>query len=480
MSLTVPVGEIVVDSSDPLLSIHESWERVNLNNVAEILNGFAFKSKHFNASSGVPLLRIRGVGTDDTDCFYDGPYDEQYLVKNGDLVIGMDGDFKCAIWKGPDALLNQRVCKVTSATVYERSFLSYVLPGYLKAINEHTSSQTVKHLSSQSIEEIPLPLPPLAEQKRIVAKVEELLAQVNAARDRLDKVTKIIKCFRQSVLAAACSGRLTEDWREKDLIDISLDDQSGYEKILPLSWHRILLEKLCSNLRYGSSKKSEKIGKIPVLRMGNIQDGEIDWTDLAYSADDAEIAKYSLKPNTVLFNRTNSPELVGKAAIYRGEQPAIYAGYLIGLEHGPYLLPQYLNYCLNSPEFKQYCSQVKTDGVNQSNINARKLAAYDLPWCPFAEQHEIVRQVEIFFKLADEIEGRMATATSRADKLTQSILAKAFRGELVPTEAELARQGGRDYEPASVLLERIKEKRGTKEHRTKERRTVRGKGRDRQ
>ncbi len=215
MSLTIPVQQIVDESNDPLLAIDRSWERVRLETVAKILNGFAFKSAFFDGSKGLPLLRIRDVGKDWTECFYDGDYDARYIVQAGDLIIGMDGDFKCGRWRGRDALLNQRVCKIELITTnYEPSFLNLALPGYLHAINERTSSQTVRHLSSQSVGEIPLPLPPLAEQKRIVAKVEELLARVNTTKDRLSKVSMFLKRFRQAVLAAACSGRLTADWRD--------------------------------------------------------------------------------------------------------------------------------------------------------------------------------------------------------------------------------------------------------------------------
>ena len=190
--------------------------------------------------------------------------------------------------------------------------------------------------------------------------------------------------------------------------------------------------------------------------MGNIQNGQIDWSDLAYTSDPEEIEQYALQTDTVLFNRTNSPELVGKTAIYRGERPAMFAGYLIRIVNEPELDAKYLNFCLNTNYAREFCSRVKTDGVSQSNINAQKLGRFEVPFCALLEQHEIVRRVEALFKLADLIKKRVESATKRADKLTQAILAKAFRGELVPTEAELARREGRDYEPASALLERIR------------------------
>jgi type I restriction enzyme S subunit len=315
-----------------------------------------------------------------------------------------------------------------------------------------TGSVGQKRVPADWLKAVEIPLAPLAEQRRIVSKVEALLARVNAARQRLGRVPAVLKRFRQSVLAAACSGRLTADWRRHE----GLIDESE-EK--PALWKERCLSDLCTEFNYGSSAKSSKEGLIPVLRMGNLQDGKLDWTDLAFTSDADEIDKYALHPNTVLFNRTNSPELVGKTALYRGERPAVFAGYLIRVVHGPELDPHFLNFALNAPIFRDYCASVKTDGVSQSNINAQKLAAYPLSWCPLPEQREIVRQVEALFALADKIEARVTASITRADKLIQATLAKAFRGELVPTEAELAELEGREFETAQALLDRIHDER---------------------
>lgn len=182
--------------------------------------------------------------------------------------------------------------------------------------------------------------------------------------------------------------------------------------------------------------------------MGNIQKGEIDWSNLVYSSDDEEIRKYYLHPGTVLFNRTNSPELVGKAGIYRGEKPAIFAGDLIRINNFDVLNPEYLNYWLNSSFARQLCREVKTDGVSQSNINAQKLSKFEIPFCDPEEQQVVVSRIKQYFHLADQIEYRYHKAKTHIDNLTQSILAKAFRGELVPQDP--------NDEPASELLKRIK------------------------
>lgn len=314
------------------------------------------------------------------------------------------------------------------------------------------------------IEQLEIPLPPLSEQRRIAAKLEELLAKVNVCQQRLARIPVLLKRFRQSVLAAACSGRLTADWRVKNsngksvaiveairrrreaeaktasqkerLRQMFSDPEENDSSELPEDWRFVALSKLCASFDYGTSTKSKPSGKVPVLRMGNIQNGSIDWTNLVYTSDNDEIQNYSLRPNTVLFNRTNSPELVGKTALYRGEQPAIFAGYLIRVNPLPELGPEYLNLCLNTNYAREFCSRVKTDGVSQSNINAQKLGTFEVPFCLLAEQKEIVRRVEALFALADQIETRCTRAKAHADNLTQSIPAKAFRGELVLSGVE--------------------------------------------
>jgi type I restriction enzyme S subunit len=229
-------------------------------------------------------------------------------------------------------------------------------------------------------------------------------------------IPSLLKKFRQSVLADAVSGKLTEEWRNNQA-DIS-------------SWTFGELREFIEKPIYGTSAKSSKSGEVPVLRMGNLQNGEIDWSDLVYTSDATEIKKYDLKLNDLLFNRTNSPELVGKTSIYRGNRDAIFAGYLIRVRCLPSLDPEYLNYHLNSHIGREYCYRVKTDGVSQSNINAQKLLAYPLNCPPVNEQKIIVKLVKQYLELIHRIEEIIRSAQKRVNLLTQSILAKAFSGEL--------------------------------------------------
>ncbi len=162
MSLVVPFEEIFANETG-LLAKHESWDRIELGDACKILNGFPFKSSLFNKSEGFPVIRIRDIATSLTKTFYAGDFPLEYVVTKGDLLIGMDGNFRCFEWLGSDAGLNQRVCKITAdEKILHRQFLLYGLNGYLKAIQDVTSSVTVGHLSSRDVQRISFPIPPLA------------------------------------------------------------------------------------------------------------------------------------------------------------------------------------------------------------------------------------------------------------------------------------------------------------------------------
>ncbi|HIJ95052.1 MAG TPA: restriction endonuclease subunit S [Desulfuromonadales bacterium] len=335
-----------------------------------------------------------------------------------------------------DGVCTTEIIPISAPEGVDSRYLFYSLkrPDFIDYVSSISHGLNMPRLGTQAGKEADFPLAPLNEQKRIADKLDQLLAAVDSCKTRLDTIPGIIKRFRQSVLAAATSGELTADWREdnKNLFD----------------WSEVVLEDVAEGFSYGTSAKSSKEGKIPVLRMGNIQDGNLDWDDLVFTSDSTEITKYALRTGDVLFNRTNSPELVGKTAVYKGEKQAIFAGYLIRVRCSEKLLPDFLNYCLNSPDGKTYCWQVKTDGVSQSNINAKKLAAFPFHLPPVNEQHEIVRRVESLFAVADRLEARYQTARTHVHQLTSSLLAKAFRGELVPQDP--------NDEPAEKLLERIR------------------------
>lgn len=215
---------------------------------------------------------------------------------------------------------------------------------------------------------------------------------------------------------------------------------------VPKGWLWARIFSIADDLPYGTAKKSEKEGKLVVLRMGNIQSGEIDYNDLVYSSDEEDIARYSLIPGDLLFNRTNSAEWVGKTAIYRGDVPCIYAGYLIRVR--THINAEYLNAVMNSGYAKDYCNSVKTDGVNQSNINAQKLGAFLVPIPPIKEQLRIDAYIAKALPHVQAIGQNKADIATLVSLTKSKILDLAVHGQLVPHNP--------NDEPASVLLDRIR------------------------
>ena len=282
-----------------------------------------------------------------------------------------------------------------------------------------------------------IPLPPLQEQVRIVSKIKAILPLVEKYGCEESKRVSLDSAFpnllKKSILQEAIQGKLVPQDPADEPASILLEriraekeqlikagkikrdkhesvifrrDNSHYEKLdgierciddeilfeIPDSWAWTSVGEVCTNIQYGSSKKSSPSGKIAVLRMGNLQNGRIMLDKLVYTSDSKEIEKYPLECNDLLFNRTNSKDLVGKVAIYKGELPAIYAGYLVRL-HPLLIDSDYLNYVMQSQYYWIYCQNVRSDAIGQSNINAEKLKRFLFPLPPLLEQKRIAYEI---------------------------------------------------------------------------------------
>ena len=287
-----------------------------------------------------------------------------------------------------------------------------------KFIGESSQTTNIANINTTTLGNYEIPLPPLPEQQRIVDRIESLFAKLDEAKEKAQAVVDSFETRKAAILHKAFTGELTAKWREEHGVRME-------------SWEKKSVGELCISLKYGTAKKSDASGNVVVLRMGNLQQGEIDWSDLAYSNDPDDIEKYKLFPGDVLFNRTNSAALVGKTAIYRGEHPAIYAGYLIKLDYDhDKIIGDYLNYALNTLDAKKYCNSVKTDGVNQSNINAKKIGAYSFNVPSIPEQEKIVSVIQKLLSKEQQTKEAAEIVLDQIELMKKSILARAFRGEL--------------------------------------------------
>jgi len=408
---------------------------------------------------------------------------EKYLLETGDILVSRAGSVGLSylVKECPQAIFASYLIRFRPKPPIESEFIALLLksPEYWASIADQTSGIAIPNVNASKLKELEVPLPPLAEQKRIVEKVEDLLERIKATKDRLAKVSMILKRFRQAVLAAACSGRLTADWREEhvEIEPVTLNSKvnelpetlEALQEIKPSSWTFASVKKIANTIQYGytASAKQEPVGP-KFLRITDIQNGQVNWNDVPYCAiPDDKIAKFLLIPGDILFTRTGAT--TGKSFLIRSCPRAVFASYLIRVQPVPLVDSKFLYLFFQSDLYwKQIAENIA--GSAQPNCNASKLATLILPLPPILEQLEIARQVDVLFKLADGIEKRVAAATARAEKLTRAILTKAFRGELVPTEAELARLEGRPYETASELLARIKSERDAKQTSQKVRR----------
>ncbi len=289
-----------------------------------------------------------------------------------------------------------------------------------------------------------------------------LFARVNAARRRLAKVPALLKRFRQSVLAAACSGLLTADWRKEEV-----DGQD-----LPPSWRIAKLGEITTRVTDGTHLPPPvATSGIPFVLIGNVVDKKIDWSAIRKWVTQETYQRLTARcrpeRGDVLYTAVGAT--FGQALLVETDQPFVFQRHIAHVKpKGNDVNAAYLVHVLNSPRQYEHASEVAR-GAAQPTVTLGDLKEFEIPLPPLSEQYEIVRRVEALFRLTDAIEKRVSAATARAHKLTQAILAKAFHGELVPTEAELARRESRPYEPASVLLEHIRAQREQAQQRPKRR-----------
>lgn len=424
--------QALVPAEEQPYEVPENWAWVRLGAIAEIVTGGTPSKKHPEYYGGnfpfyKPSDLDQGRLTYDASEYLseEGKKVSRIIPKNSTAVCCIGSIGKCGylMCEGTtNQQINSAIPKINSLCLY------YYLctENFVQNLLSMASATTIAIVNKSKMESCAFPLPPLSEQQRIVERIEELFAKLDEAKERLQEVADSFAVRKAAILHKAFTGELTKQWRCEN----GVSDES---------WEEKTIGEICSSLKYGTSKKSSDDGEVVVLRMGNLQNGEIDWSNLAYTSDEEDIKKYLLKSGDVLFNRTNSPELVGKTSIYRGEMPAIYAGYLIKLDYEKNIVVgDYLNYYLNSSKAKEYYMQVKTDGVSQSNINAKKIGEFEIPLPTITEQHEIVRLIDDL--LARERKAQQATeqALASIELMKKSILARAFRGELGTNKASEA------------------------------------------
>lgn len=459
----------------------EGWVRTKLNATLEPGGlfdgpfGSSLKTSDYT-DSGVRVIRLENLSnlrfiTDKETYISEAKYQSllKHTVIPEDILVGsfVDGAVRvCLLPNLPTKAIAKADCFTvrTRPDIANRRFVAFQLGtvDVRDAFVEDIHGATRPRITTKQLRDCELSLAPLPEQNRIVEKVEALLEQVNRAKARLDRVPLILKRFRQAVLAAACSGELTREWRqthtgERSAQDLVQDiwgqrERAAHRAVTlepPAAEARTDLEGWCStrigdvvdcldNIRrpINRDERSERTGDIPYFGAN----GQVGWIDTHLFDEDLVLV-------------VEDETFIGR------ERPFSYVvrGKTWVNNHAHVLRPlggmsaDYLDSCLAFYNF------VPLTSGTTGRRKLTKAALLSAPICvaPLAEQQEIVRRKIALFSLADTIERRVQAATARANKLPQAILSKAFSGELVPTEAELARLEGRTYETAEELLKRV-------------------------
>lgn len=374
-----------------------------LKDVCRVINGFAFDSKKFTFNSkDKPLIRIRDVKRGYTETFYSGEYDESYVVKKGDYLIGMDGDFNLGIWNSDDALLNQRVCKLDpNQDVLLGKFLYYLLPPYLDEINAKTTFATVKHLSSKQVLNLEIPVPSLSEQTRIVEKLDAAFEKIDRLKENAEKGLQAVKNLWEAILRDELKPK--EGWKATTMDGVCSITSSLVDPRLP---------EYKNKLHVGGSNIESYTGKLSNL--------------LTAEQEDLVSNKFYFDQTMVLYNKIR-PYLV-KIAMPDFDGICSADMYPLKPKNGV-ITREYLYYVLNSKDFTDYAI-MGSARAGMPKVNRDCLFAYSFSIPSIDEQKIIVSKLFQTSSICNKLQQKLELEIAEYEALKQSVLRKAFRGEL--------------------------------------------------
>ena len=396
----------------------------------------------------------------------------------------------------------------------ESRFVTYAVnsPLVIKSLETEVKGTTRPRVNLGHIRRLRIPFAPLNEQRRIADQLDMLFARIDICRERLEALPLILKRFRQAILAAATSGQLTEDWRKREgegqqdsvlelLASIQTRRKQLYEQLyekakkeerrkpaplkifpdleeqesdlpeIPSDWRWISFGELIASFRSGSAEvPKDAETEYPILRSSSVRPGSVDLEDVRFLTEAQSTNKDNfLQEGDLLFTRlSGSLEYVANCAIVRslGNRKVQYPDRLFCAQLVDRHLTPYSEICFGSPILRKFITVEAKSSAGHQRISMSAITDQPIPLPPLGEQHEIARRVKVLFAFADRLETRYSMLRSQVEDLTPALLAKAFRGELVPQDP--------NDEPASVLLERVRAGQALAEEAKTRRRQIRG------
>ncbi|WP_419489524.1 restriction endonuclease subunit S [Blautia sp.] len=374
-----------------------------LADICDIQYGYAFDSKCFTEDSSYPqLVRIRDVKRGYSETYYSGNYPDEYILSEGDLLIGMDGEFNIARWKCSGALLNQRVCKLTTKVGTNEEYLRFAMLKSLKEIEQRTAFVTVKHLSAKELNKLELDVPELTKQDKIADTLSRLERVIEARKEELEELDELIKARFVEMFGDMLLN--SKNWPEVRLDEIA-DIVSGITK--------------------GRKIKEQELFEVPYMAVSNVKDGYIDWTTVkTVMASQAEIDKYQLKPFDVLMTEGGDPDKVGRGAIiHEPPKNCIHQNHIfrVRLNRGT-LLPEYMEQYLQQQKAKRYflgCAK-QTTGI--ASINMRQLTGLPV----VVPEMQLQKEYVSFVHQVDKSKVKVQKALDETQKLFDSLMQQYF------------------------------------------------------
>ena len=368
---------------------------VRLTDICDIQYGYAFDSALFSEIKGTPLVRIRDVVRGFSETRTTELFPPEYTVKNGDILIGMDGEFNIARWNGGIAALNQRVCRLIPKKV-DADYIFYFMPSALKAIEAKTSFVTVKHLSAKELNKITVPIPTLDEQIRIGSVLNRVSHIIETRKRELQALDDLVKA------------RFVE-----------MFEQGKYDKVE--------FGSICVFLRNGANIKQTKgAGGYPITRIETLANDAFNADRLGY-ADIIDLDKYQnylLKKGDILISHINSVAYLGRAVQYRGQldTPVIHGMNLLCARIIEGYNPTYIEFFFKTPMVKDYISTITKKAVNQASITTSDLKKMMIPAAPLSEQNEF----DAFVQQINKSKSAVQKALDQAQLLFDSLMQKYF------------------------------------------------------
>jgi type I restriction enzyme, S subunit len=380
----------------------------------------------------------------------------RYRLKQGDIVFARTGatvgkSFRIAT-PPPESVFASYLIRVGAPLEGISRYLAHFFrsPRYWEQVTDFSAGIGQPNVNGSKLRELEVTLAPLEEQQRIADKLDALFGQLDTCRERLNLVPGILERFRESILAAATSGELTREWRETR----GVEEEKGSG--LPRSWteRRIGDLGIVQLGRQRSPKFHSGKSMRPYLRVQNVFEDRLDLSDvMQMDFPPGDFRRYQLHSGDILLNEGQSPQFLGRPAMYRGELPgACFTNTLIRFQADKALVQA--EYALLVFRHHMHSGRYASEGnitTNIAHLGARRFAAVEFPLPPLEEQAEIVLRAGALLNSATELELRVVAAVAQADRLTPAILAKAFRGELVGQDP--------NDEPAEVLLQRLRDSR---------------------